>query len=551
MENKKNNRGNGFLIQGSILAMASIISRMIGIIYRVPLTRIIGNTGNGYYATAFEVYSILLLLSSYSLPLAVSKLVAARTAKGEHKNAYRLFQCALVLAILVGIIASLISYFGATFFAKDVLSSAMSSFALRILSPALLFVAVMGVIRGYFQGLGTMIPTSVSQIIEQIVNGIVSVAGAFYLYQYGKTVGEILKNDQYAPAYGAAGGTLGTVAGAVAGFLVLLIIFLMYRRVLKRRIRRDKTRRQESYSFILKILLLTIIPVILSAAVYNISTIIDLGIWGKIMAAKGLEEEARQDLWGIFTGKYKLLTNVPISVATALSASSIPSITAAIVDRDYRLVNYKINSSIRLMMIIAIPSAVGLAVLASPILQLLFHETSAREAHLLQVGSIAVVFYALSTMTNGILQATNKMRLPVVHAVIALGLHLGILYIMLQFLDLNIYGVVYSYIIFAMIMCILNAISIKKYLRYKQEIKKTFIIPCIASAVMGGITYGVYFLMQLIIKRNTISTIIALAAAVVVYFVMLLLLKGIREEELNRIPKGRVLVRIAKKMHLL
>ena len=165
MSNKNIRKSDtGFLLQGTILAAASIISRIIGLVYRVPLTAIIGKTGNDFYGTAYEIYNIILLISSYSLPLAVSKLVAARMAKGQAKDAYRVLKGSLLFAGVSGTAAMAIVYFGADFFTGTLLKTPLSSIALKVLAPTLLIVAIVGVFRGFFQGLNTMMPSAISQI---------------------------------------------------------------------------------------------------------------------------------------------------------------------------------------------------------------------------------------------------------------------------------------------------------------------------------------------------------------------------------------------------
>ena len=207
---KSKNNGTNFLVQGSILAVASIISRIIGLVYRIPLNNILGDVGISYYACAFDVYNVILIISSYSLPQAVSKTVSAKAAKGQYRSVYQVLKGALLFALVSGIVASLVVFFGAEFFTGTLLKTPYSVFALKILGPALVVVAVLGVLRGFFQGLGTMMPSAISQIIEQIVNAIISVWAAYVLYRYGTKIGAVLGDaDHYGPAYGAAGGTLG------------------------------------------------------------------------------------------------------------------------------------------------------------------------------------------------------------------------------------------------------------------------------------------------------------------------------------------------------
>ena len=546
---RKKESASGFVVQGSILATASILARIIGLIYRVPVTNIIGDYGNGLYGFAFEVYSMMLLISSYSLPTAISKLVAARTHKGQHKNAYKIFRAGMIFAVVVGTLASAITFLLADFISVAIMKDSMIALSLKVLAPAILVGAIMGVLRGYFQGLGTMMPTAVSQIIEQIVNAFVSVIAAYYLFAYGTKVAQVLQNEDYSAAYGAAGSTLGTFLGTVVGLIFLLFMMLIYKRVLKRRMQKDHSRQVESYGTIYMLLFSTIVPIILSTAVYNSSVFIDQTIFSNVMSSKGIENYT--ELFGVFTGKYRTLVNVPVSIASALAASTMPSLTMAVASRDRRLVNRKINISIRFIMVIAFPCAVGLGVLGSPVLQLLFHDTRELPANMLMLGSIAVVFYSLSTLSNGILQGLNKMNVPVRNAFISLVTHVVIVYFMLKFTNLSIYVIVMGNVIFAFMMCVLNAIEIKKATGYKQEIYKSFIVPMISSLIMGVVAFVIYFLMEKLTKSNTISFILAFVVAVVVYAVVLLRMKGFTEEELASLPKGAMMVSVAKRFRLI
>ena len=259
------------------------------------------------------------------------------------------------------------------------------------------------------------------------------------------------------------------------------------------------------------------------------------------------------ELWGIYSGEYKLLTNVPIAVASAMASSTIPVLTRARVAKDRREMRKKTENAIRFVMIICIPCAVGLSVLAEPILQLLFgaKDHLKLSALLLQTGSISVVLYGMSTLTNGILQGMDKMRLPVIHAAISLALHVVLLVFMVMVPNMNIHAVVWANIFFAFLMCVLNSKSIAKYMRYRQEVVRTFLIPTAASAIMGVATFGVHKGMMLVLKSNAAATLAACMAAVIIYAVALLLLKGLSEEELLGFPKGRTLVSFAKKLHLM
>lgn len=549
---KKN--GSGFLVQGSILAMASIISRVIGLLYRLPMTNIIGDMGNDYYSCAFEIYNIMLIISSYSLPLAVSKLVSARVATGQRRQAYQILKGSLLFAAITGGVVALIVFLGAEFF-TELMQTPLSSIALKVLAPALIVVAILGVLRGFFQGLGTMMPTAVSQVIEQVVNAIISVWAAYVLFQYGTKIGDLIGDaEHYGPAYGAAGGTLGTNLGSVAALLFMIFVFVVYMRVFKKKMMRERNVKVDSFGYTMKILLLTIIPVLLSTTIYNISGILDMGIFKNIAAAQGYTADEIGIWWGVYTGKYKVLINVPISIASALAASSVPSLTKAYTEGDMDKVRSQINAAIRFVMVIAIPCSVGLAVLSKPIFLLLFSGTAQTvdlASSMMWVGSCAVVFYALSTLSNGLLQGIDKMSLPVKNASFALVSHILLLAVLMLFFKLNVYAVVIANAFFALMMCVLNAISLRKYSGYKQEYKKTFLIPLLSSVIMGVFAYLFYQGMYLITKSNAVSVIVAIILAVIIYAVALLLLKGLSEEDLKRFPKGGLLVQVAKKTRLL
>jgi len=217
MEKKTSN----FIVQGSILAMAGIIVRLIGMFYRIPLANYIGDEGNGYYSAAYNIYSILLILSSYSMPVAVSKMVSARLAQNQYRNAVRILRAALFYATVVGGLAFCALWFGADFFACEVIKMPFSAYALRVLAPTIWIMAYLGVLRGFFQGHSTMVPTAVSQIFEQIVNAVVSLLAAKTLFDVGLKSNLVYGSTEYSYAFGAAGGALGTGAGALPHYFCL------------------------------------------------------------------------------------------------------------------------------------------------------------------------------------------------------------------------------------------------------------------------------------------------------------------------------------------
>lgn len=551
MKSKKKGRPS-FLVQGSILAVAGIIVRLIGLIYRVPMTNILKEEGIGVYSAAYQIYNIILLLSSYSLPLAVSKLVAAKLAVREYRNARRIFSGAMLFALAAGGLAFAVAFFGADFFAQTVLNMPEASEAIQVLAPAIFFMAVLGVLRGYFQGQGTMIPTALSQIFEQIVNAVVSVLAAYHLYQYGLKADLVHGENHYANAYGAAGGTLGTLLGAVTALLFCLLIYSMYGRVIRRQIHRDKHGATDTYADVGRILLITIVPVVLSSVVYNISSLIDNSVFGYYVESTK-EMESYKSVWGAFSGKYLTMVHVPVAIATSLASSVIPALSRAVSRRDRGRVFASINQTIRFAMLIAIPSAVGLGVLAEPIMNLLFHGNNDMASAMLMWGSSAVVFYSLSTVTNGILQGINHMKEPVINAALSLVIHIIVLAALLWGFKLGIYGVVAANIVFGAVMCVLNALSIQRVMQYRQELKRTFLLPAAASLIMGAVVKGMYSLVYTVmgLENNLLALLASIFVGILVYFILLLLLKCVDEVELNAMPFGRKLAAIGKFLHIL
>lgn len=550
MEKKTKRSGSNFIVQGSILALAGIIVRLIGMFYRIPLANYIGDEGNGYYSAAYNIYSILLILSSYSLPVAVSKMVSARLAKNQYRNAMRILKAALFYATIVGGLGFSALWFGADFFANEVIKMPFSSYALRVLAPTIWVMAYLGVLRGFFQGHSTMVPTAVSQIFEQIVNAVVSLLAAKTLFDLGVKSNLVYGSTEYSYAFGAAGGALGTGAGAFTAFLLFVVLYLIYRPKIKKQMRRERGEAVESYGDISQALLFTVVPIIISSGLYNCGTVIDNALFGQVMDSLG-ETENIAAHWGVYSGKYHLLFNIPVAVANSLSSSLIPSLAKAVAEKDRPQMKNKIASAIRFSMIIAIPSAVGLTVLAAPISNLLFPgKDNEMLIRMTLLGSSAVVVYSLSTVTNGVLQGINRMKTPIRNAGISLVIHVVILYVMLRVFHMGIYGVLYANILFGLTMCLLNAKSIKRYARYRQEVRKTFLIPMAASAAMGVVAYAVYRLCFGAFG-NMISTLVAVAAAVMVYFVLLIKLKGVDAQEMRSMPGGTRLLGAARKLHLM
>lgn len=543
-------QNDDFIAQGAILAVATVLTKVIGVIYRIPLANILGDAGNGFYGYAYQIYAMALMVSSLSLPTAVSKLVSAKLAAGQRRNSVRVFRCSMLFAVVVGLVITAAVFFGADAISVYAMKSPLSVYALQMLAPGLFLVAIMAVIRGYFQGLGSMMPTAVSQIIEQLIRAVISIAGAGMFVDIGTRAGEKAGEELLGPAYGAAGATLGTVLGALIALIFLLFVIWAYRGQMRRQYRTDRSGKEDSYRYILKVLVLTAVPILFSTAIYNINQILDLTIFNHIMEAQGYVEEEYMALQGIYSGKYDTLVNVPLSIPWALCSSVVPSLTAAVATRSRRLVHEKIDQTLRLTMVITIPCGMGFLVLASPLMVLLYNDASKTPAYLLMMGSVVVVLYGWSSISNSILHGLNHISSPAKNACIALVIHIAAFVVMMVAFKMNVYALAAGNIVFAACMCYLNQRKVHKVCGFRMNVMDTFIKPLIASAVMGIVTYAAHLVLDLLVGGRWIPTIVAILIAMIVYVVVVLKIGTLSDGDIEALPMGARLLRLCRKLHL-
>ena len=550
----RNNKKDGFIMQAGILAAASIICRMIGLLYRGPLTGIIGDEGNGYYSTAYNIYTIVLLVSSYSIPSAIAKVLAQRLALKEYRNAQRIFKCALVYVMVVGGAASLILFIGAPYF---VMGNSIP--VLRVFAPTIFFYGLLGVLRGYFQAHRTMMQTSVSQILEQILNAAVSLGAAYVLMQTAVSAGG---DGSTQAMYGAVGSAVGTGAGVVIALLFMAVIYMMNRKMIKRRAAYDRTETQESYWDIFKLMMAVVTPFILSTCIYNLTTSLNQTIYLKMMVKyKEIDVIAATTELGIFSSEAVTISNIPIALASAMSAAIVPTIASTYAQGSVKQTKKKVAYAIKVTMLISIPAAVGIGVLARPVMMVLFPQLESLElaSRLLMGLSATVVLYGLSTLTNAALQGIGKVNTPVINATIAIVIQTAVLVSILYYTDWGVYGVMTATVLYSFFMCVLNNVFMKKYLGYKQEIDKTFARPVFSAVLMGAAAYGIYegmgYVLALFMESAYFMNLIAFATAALIgamlYFVLVIKLNAVKESDLRGLPKGKMIIKVARKMKLL
>ena len=545
----KNSSKNNFIMQAGILAAAGIISRIIGLLYRGPLQSVIGNLGLGYYQSAYNYYTIILLISSYSIPSAISKAIAQKLGEKEYRNAHRLFHGAMIYVLVVGGIASLFLFFGAGLFVSGAAVTVLRTFA-----PTIFVYGILGVLRGYFQAHKSMAQTSVSQILEQIANAVVSVGAAYLLIQMFMGTMEVPADQAgqvMRATYGAVGSALGTGVGVLVALLFMAGVYALNRGMILRRVQRDRHEHVDSYGQIFKT-----ITFILSTAVYNLSSTVNNSIYTKwYPSLRNLDTVSIYEKYGIFSGQSLTMSNIPIAFASAMASAMIPSVAQLMAARDVKGAREKIGLAVKTTMVISIPCAVGLFVLAKPVISLLFTNKTAEElnlaAALLMTLSLSVIFYALSTLNSSILQGLGKVNTPIINAGISLVVQTVAAVLLLMFTRLDLYSIAIANTLYSGMMCVLNQWAVRRAVGYRQEIVKTFVIPAFASAFMGAAAWAIYEGLYMVTKSMRISVIPAIVIAAVVYFVMLILMRGITEQELRSFPKGYLLVKVAKKCRLL
>ena len=543
---------DSFILQAGILAAAGFISRIIGLLYVSPVARIIGPVGQGYYESAYNYYAIVLMISSYSIPSAISKVIAQKLSLREYRNAHRIFICAMYYVLGVGLVASLLLFFGAGHLVTE---SAVP--VLQVLAPTIFVYGILGVLRGYFQAHKSMVQTSLSQILEQIVNAVVSIGASYgfivlFMGSYEKS--EVAADQSSRAVYGAMGSALGTGAGVLTALLFMAAVYALNRPMIRRRMERDHTRQADSYREISKMILQVVLPFIMSTAIYNLSSSLNNKLYSDIMMKfRHAAENLVAADYGVFNGRAMKISNIPIAFSSAMAAAIIPTVSQLVARRQLSDARDKTAQAVKTIMLISIPSAVGLFALAKPITWLLFPDEDTIElaTRILMALSVSIIFYALSTLSNSILQGIGRVNTPIVNAAIALLLQTAVLVLILCFTDLGIYGVVIATIVYSGLMCVLNQMSMHKALGYRQEIMNTFIIPLIASAFMGAIARVLYEILLMLTGSIIVSAVPSIAVAVAVYFSLVILFKGVTEEELRSMPKGHLLVRVAKKCRLM
>ena len=537
---------NSFFGGAAILAAGILIVKLIGMFYKIPLINIIGEAGAADFNNAYNIYAVLLTVSTAGLPVAVSKLVSEANALDRRNQVRRTFRLALVLFLALGLVSFLVMFVRADTLA-GMMNDSKAAAGIRALAPAVVCVGCLAALRGYSQGHSNMAPTSVSQIIEALCKLVVGLGLAFWLVKQGKD-----------PDVAAAGAITGVTVGTVVALAYMVLDFLLSRG-------REDTRgtdRPDSAGSILANILKIAVPITLSSSMVGIVTVIDSSlVQGQLQSALDLTEQASRTLYGNYSGALNIY-NLPTSLMAAITASVIPAVSAALARRDRRGAARITGSALRITALLSFPMGVGLFVLGTPIIRLLFPKLNVAVAGpLLSTLGIATPFVCMVLVCNSVLQAHGFINLPVI--VMVLG---GIVKIVNNYNLVGAIGIagapVGNILCFGLAL-VLDLVVITRVIPNRPRLLPIFVKPAIASAIMGGAAWAVYGLLSRVLTAeqvneagetirvvsrmgNTLGIFLAIAVAGVVYLVLVVAIRAISKDDLALMPKGDKLARLLR-----
>lgn len=533
-------KSGNYLKGAAILSIAGIIVKILGAVYRLPLSNIIKSEGMGYYQTAYPLYSLLLTLSTAGFPIAIAKLVAERRAIGDYKNAFKVFKVALTGLFIGGLLTSIFVFFNAEVIVEK-LGNRNAYYSLIALVPALLAVPIMSAFRGFYQGHQFMIPTALSQIAEQFFRVVVGLMLTYLLLDKGIPVA-------------AGGASFGGSAGAIAGLIVIMLIFFNKRKNIKKELQDSKISVEYKIKDIIKDLLAISIPITIGSAIVPIMDSIDVAIVLNRLQLIGYTEMEANALYGNLKGMASTLINFPQVISVAIAMSLVPAISDASARRDRREIQNITSSGIRITLLLGLPCTFGLYILATPIIALLYYKndmaTIINTGNLLSILSFGVVFLTLVQSLSSMLQGLGRPIVPAINLLFGAIVKVILSYTLTVIPEINIYGAAISTVAAYGIASILDLICVVKYTNIKLNVKEVFIKPFISAIGMTIIVFGSYSIL-INVLGSKVATILAVLIGVVVYGILLILTGAITYEDLSLLPKGDKIAKKIEKFKLL
>lgn len=537
---------NTFVKGAAILGLAGIFVKVLGAVFKIPLVSIIGSTGMGYYSSAYPIYVMLLAIATSGFPIAISKMVAQRRAKGDIPGANDIFKIIFPFMLLLGILTSAGLFLFSERIATSVLHNPKAVHSLKALSLALFFVPIMSSFRGFFQGRNTMVPSAISQIVEQSGRVFVGITLAYMMAGRGLE-------------YGAAGASMGAAAGAVFGTAAVFFLYLKERDAIRHENLDSKSYRRESFREVISELLVIAIPIIIGALVKPIMDFVDANMVIGLLMKNGMSEVEANSNLGQLSAMATTMVNLPSIVISAIAMSVVPVISYEYFRGGLEKARENAVLAIRFAILIGLPAGIGLMSLSEPIMALLFpKENSASPGQILFIAAAGVVFLSCIQVLTAILQAVGKVHIPVINLGIGLLFKISITYVLTQDPNFGVKGAAIGTLVAYVISSLLDFIAVKKILDIEFDRKKILIRPLIISFCMGVIAFFVqqYGALLLVEKLNIasgakLSTLLGMLTSGLFFIVMLFKGKVVTEEDLEGVGKGKKFISLLKRVKLI
>ena len=536
----------GSFIKGAaILGIAGIIVKVLGAIFKIPLVSIIASTGMGYYSSAYPIYVMLLAIATSGFPIAISKMVAERRAKGNLKGANEIFYVILPLMVVIGIITSSGLFLSSDFLARNMLENPKAVYSLKALSLALFFVPIMSAYRGFFQGRNTMFPSAISQLMEQMGRVILGLTLALIMVKKGVE-------------YGAAGASFGATGGACLGLLAMIWFYLREKKTLNSESQVEDCYEKEHSVRIVKELLIIAIPVIIGALVKPIMDFIDASMVIGLLMKTGVGELEANSMLGQLSGMATTMVNLPSIMISAIAMSIVPIISYEYSRNNIESAERNVVLSIRMALLIGLPTGIGLMSLSEPIMNLLFpKEPSQLAGQILFIAALGVVFLSLIQVLTAILQGVGKAHLPVLNLMIGVVFKVIITYLLTTNERFGVKGAAIGTVVAYVISAFLDFIAVKKFLMLEFDYKKILVRPIVVTLLMGFIARISYKVASIafsvaisVSAANKFATMIGIVFAGIFYIVALIKCKIIEEDDLRNLSKGQKIISLFKKLKI-
>lgn len=508
-----------------ILSVAALFAKVLSAFFRVPLTALIGDIGMGYYGYGYPIYTLCTAIAIVGIPSTIAKLVAEKRVLGQYKEAHLIFKHTLKLMIGVGAIMSALLAIGAPFMIRAFKWESQTIYSLWGLALSPLFVCIMGVYRGYFQGMQNMMPTAISQVIENLGRVIVGLALAVaFLPDVAKAAG---------------GASFGAVAGGICGAIVLSILYIKKRPEIASEMNTQVTAvsKEITFKYIAKTVLWIAIPISIGAAVNSVMNFMDSALVSARLISFGVSEIDATASFGQLT-KVATFINFPLTFGMALVVGVVPAIAEAMAKKDMKEVQDKIELGTRFALLISLPAAIGLAVLANPIMKLIY-PTAPEGGKVLAISALSIAFVMLGQAFTGIQQGMGRVWVPV-KALVYAAIVKGIFNFILVASPLKVTGAAVASIIGYAVFSAYNYFAMRKATGFKLNVSLVLIKPIIASLAMGACAWGTYQGLGLILdsstfKHNALMTLASVGVGVIVYAILLYAVGGISKEDISQI----------------